>query len=138
MARVTVLIDVVTAGGRRQSGCCPDLSAEMDRRIRGERRKPAGHQGWREDWLSGQSADTRAYRFRSFADRRARQDPQGAAASAASPQTDYGDAGHDDRGDSGMVPEDCAEAAGEEILIRVADGDGDGDGCRVRWLHVRL
>ena len=135
MARVTVLIDVVTADGRRQSGCCPDISMETDRRIRGERRNPAGHQVWCEDWMSGPPAGARAYRFRSFADRRARQDLQ-RVASAACPQSGYGDARDDDRGDSSVVPEDCAESDGEEILIRVADGDGDG--YRVRWLHVRL
>lgn len=84
--------------------------------------------------MSGPPAGARAYRFRSFADRRARQDPQ-RVASAACPQSGYGEEG-EDRGDSGVVPEDCAESNGEEILIRVADGDGDG--CRVRWLHVRL
>lgn len=85
--------------------------------------------------MSGQSEGTRAYRFRSFADRRARQDPQKVAASAACSRLGYGDAVHDDPGNSGMVPEDRAGAEGEEILIRVADGDGDG---QVRWLHLRL
>jgi hypothetical protein len=134
MTRITVLIDVI-AGGVRQPGRCVDASAGADRRKKRDRRDPDRHCRWQQGSTPGQSAEARAYRFRSFVDRRAKQEPEATAGPDPSCHLHGGgavDGGPRRRSD---FPEGSPCADREEILIRVAN---DRSGSSARWLHVEL
>lgn len=138
MTRVTVLIDVI-AGGERQRNYCFDALADVDRRKNRDRRDPDRHHRWQQESTPGQSAEARAYRFRSLADRRAKQERQATAWPDTSFHTSFHPQGGgtigDDPGYGISFSKISPRPDREEILIRVSD---DRSGSSVRWLHVEL